>query len=39
MAQALNGTLKSAFYTIPNVASEEISTFNQVLQLYNTTFA
>jgi len=35
--QALNSTLKSAFYTTPHVAGEEITNFNKILQLYNTT--
>jgi sodium-dependent phosphate transporter len=35
--KTLNSTLKSAFYSTPHVAGEEISTFNKILQLYNTT--
>jgi sodium-dependent phosphate transporter len=36
-AKTLNSTLKSAFYSTPHVASEEITNFNKILQLYNTT--
>jgi len=35
--KSLNSTLKSAFYTTPHVASEEITNFNKILQLYNST--
>ena len=37
--QALNTTLKPAFFTNPNVAAEELRTFNNILSLYNQTLA
>ena len=33
-AQALNSTLNGVFFLTPNVLSEELSTYNQVLNLY-----
>jgi sodium-dependent phosphate transporter len=39
LLKQINGTISAVFYKPPVVASETINTFNQVLGIYNSTFA